>query len=111
MTLVDVPAMLAILTQHVTIGTLAIEGTDCVSTSPVAAKEGHNSALVDISAVVVRAEFESRITDALVSAECVHARSIVANVRVTLTLVDVHASVPVPRQRETRVADTLKASL
>lgn len=48
MTLVDVPAVLAILSQHVAVGTFTVERSDSVSAPSVAAEEGHNSALVDI---------------------------------------------------------------
>lgn len=48
MTLIDVSAMLAILSQHVAVGTFTVERSDSVSTPSVAAEEGHNSALVDI---------------------------------------------------------------
>lgn len=48
MTLVDVSAVLAILSQHVAVGAFTVEGSDSVSTPSIAAEEGHNSALVDI---------------------------------------------------------------
>lgn len=48
MTLVDVSAVLAILSQHVAIGAFTVEGSDSVSTPAVATEEGHNPALVDV---------------------------------------------------------------
>lgn len=51
------------------------------------------------------------IADALVRAKRVDAGAVVADVRVTLTLVYIHAVVPVPCQRESRVTEALEAAL
>lgn len=48
---------------------------------------------------------------AFVGAECVDARSVVANVRVALALVDVNARITTGRQRVTAAADALERSL
>lgn len=62
-------------------------------------------------AIVIRTELESLITDAFVGSQGVHACSVIANVRIALTLVYVHAIVPVPGQRETRMANALETAL
>lgn len=51
------------------------------------------------------------IADALVRAERVHAGAVVADIRISLTLVDIHAVVPVPCEREPTVADALETAL
>jgi len=62
-------------------------------------------------AIVVRTELESLITLALVRTQDVDASAVVAYVRITLTLVDVDAIVPVTGQREAEMADALEAAL
>lgn len=47
-TLVDVSAMLAILSQDVAIGAFAVESSDRVATPSVTTEERHNSAFVDV---------------------------------------------------------------
>lgn len=111
MTLIDVSAVLAILSQYVAVGTFTVERSDSVSAPSVAAEEGHNSALVDIRAIVIRAKLESLVADALVRAKRVHAGAVVANIWISLTLVDIHAVVPVPSEGEATVADTLETTL
>lgn len=51
------------------------------------------------------------IADALVRAKGVHAGAVVANIRIPLTLVDIHAVVPVPCEGESAVADALETAL
>lgn len=62
-------------------------------------------------AIVIGAKLESLIADALVRAKRVHAGAVVADIWISLTLVDVHAVVPVPSEREATVADALETSL
>lgn len=45
---VDITAMLTILRQYVTVGTLANETADCVPASAVATEERHYSTLVNV---------------------------------------------------------------
>lgn len=62
-------------------------------------------------AIVVWTELESLVALALVRAQGVDTRAVVAYVRIALALVDVDAVVAVTGQREAGMADTLEATL
>lgn len=62
-------------------------------------------------AIVIRTEFESLITLALIGAQSVDTSAVVAYIRIALALVNINAVVSVAGQREPGMADALKATL
>ena len=102
---------MTVIRQRVAISAFTRKRTDRVATTSVSADTEQKSAFIDISAIVVGAELETGVTVALVRAERVDTRAIVADVGVTLTFVDINARITAWRQSVTVAAHALERSL
>lgn len=89
---------------------LAFKTTESILTPPVPTQVVIDPALVDILAVVARAELEARVTPAGVPARLVQAAPVPANPRVAAALVDVDAGVAVGCEHEALLTQALEAA-